>query len=73
MNTPMGVEHCFNFINCQLQPPTGTKPLRELAGPKRAVTLSRQSGCGAHLVAETLANYLQSHALPEAPPWTVVP
>ena len=71
MNTPTGVEHCLSFINCQLQPPAGAKAAADPGGQKRAVTISRQSGCGAHLVAETLANYLRSQAPPEAPPWTV--
>jgi cytidylate kinase len=71
MNTPVGLEHCLSFINCNLQPPTN--PTRYFAGDeaKRAVTISRQSGCGAHAVAEKLAARLQTVVLPGAPPWMV--
>jgi cytidylate kinase len=68
MNTSMGFEKCLNFISSQSQPP-GTLPL--YAQQHRAVTLSRQSGCGAHVLAEKLAAYLQWHAPKEAPKWTV--
>lgn len=37
----------------------------------RAVTLSRQTGCGALVVAEKLARYLQEHSK-SATPWTVL-
>jgi cytidylate kinase len=71
MNTPVGVERCFSFINCQLQPPTTAKPGREPRHAARAVTISRQSGCGARIIAEMLGRYLQSHSAPGAPPWTI--
>ena len=38
---------------------------------KRAITISRQSGCGAHAVAEKLAAWLQARSPKDAPPWTV--
>jgi cytidylate kinase len=71
MNTPAGFEKCLTFINTQLQPPgePGSHPAG--TGPKRAVTISRQSGCGAHVVSEKLAQYLQSRSPKDAPPWTV--
>jgi hypothetical protein len=71
MSATLGVEQCLSFINCQLQPPDRLKPVFEPAPRKRAVTISRQSGCGAHVVAEKLANYLQSQAPTEASPWTI--
>jgi cytidylate kinase len=71
MNTPAGLEHCLSFINCHLQPPEGSALNREKASGKSAITISRQSGCGAHVVAEKLARYLQTRALPDSPPWTV--
>lgn len=71
MNTTPGVERCLSFINCQLQPPASAKQFGGLSGPKRAVTLSRQSGCGAHAVAEALAAYLQRQAPADAPPWMI--
>jgi cytidylate kinase len=71
MTTTLGVERCLSFINCQLQPPDRRKAGPEPFPQKRAVTISRQSGCGAHVVGEKLANYLQSQAPPESPPWTL--
>jgi len=38
---------------------------------RRAVTISRQTGSGAHRVAEKLAACLQAHNPKDAPPWTV--
>jgi cytidylate kinase len=40
-------------------------------GVRRAVTISRQAGCGALLVAQKLAAYLQQHAPPTGKSWTV--
>jgi cytidylate kinase len=71
MNTPAGLEHCLSFINCNLQPRAKGPSSLEAGEQKRAVTISRQSGCGAHAVAEKLAVRLQAGALPEALPWTV--
>jgi cytidylate kinase len=39
--------------------------------PLRAVTISRQTGSGAHIVAEKLAALLQAHTPKEDCPWTV--
>jgi len=70
MNAPVGVERCWSFINCNLTPMGQAK--HALGGIHRpAVTISRQSGCGAHVVSEQLAQYLQRHAASEGPPWTV--
>ena len=38
---------------------------------RRAVAISRQAGCGAVVVAEKLAHYLQHHSSGDACPWTV--
>ena len=67
MSAPVGYDNYLNFINCQLQPP-GKAVARKA---NAAVTISRQSRCGAHVVAEKLAQYLQSHSPKDAPPWTV--
>ena len=71
MTQPAGLDRCFAFINAQLQPPD--KPGSHPAGrvQKRAVTISRQAGCGALVVAESLANLLQTHSPKDTPPWTV--
>jgi cytidylate kinase len=68
MNTSVGFEKCLNFINTQTQSP-GAPPLP--AQVVRSVTLSRQSGCGAHVLAQKLAAYLQAHAPAGAPGWTI--
>jgi hypothetical protein len=52
------VDPCLSFISSQLQS-TGEAGARAENGVRRAVTLSRQTGCGALVVAEKLAHYLQ--------------
>jgi cytidylate kinase len=69
MNTTVGLDRCFSFINCQLQAP---KPLHAGdAGSVKCITISRQSGCGAHRFAVELADRLQSHLPHGAAPWTI--
>jgi cytidylate kinase len=69
MNTGFGVDRCFSFINCQLQAPKAQRPGE--GGVIRCVTVSRQSGCGAHVFAEELAGWLQSHLPQNTTPWTI--
>jgi hypothetical protein len=69
MSMTFGLDRCYSFINTQLQAP---RPARA-GGPAsiKCITVSRQSGCGAHVFAEELAARLQSH-LPQSPvPWTI--
>ena len=66
----MGVEHCASFVSSQFQP-GGTAGLDTEVGVRRAVTISRQAGCGALAVAEKLARYLQEHSSKHAIPWKV--
>jgi cytidylate kinase len=54
MDTEFGFEQCRTFINCHMQ--SGKAPE---GGARRAVTLARQTGSGAHLIAENLARYLR--------------
>jgi len=63
------VDPCLSFISSQLQSTGEAGPHAE-TGVRRAVTLSRQTGCGALVVAEKLAEYLQQHSK-HAPVWTV--
>jgi cytidylate kinase len=64
-------ERCQSFINCQLQS-VGTTRMPVRTGVQwRAVTISRQTGSGAHEVAEELAKYLQADAAKAAVCWTV--
>lgn len=60
---------CLAFISSQLQAADESKALAEY-GICRAVTISRQTGSGALVVAEKLAHYLQEHSK-SAFPWTV--
>jgi len=63
------VDPCLSFISSQLQSTGEAGPHAE-TGVRRAVTLSRQTGCGALVVAEKLAEYMQQHSK-HAPVWTV--
>ena len=65
-----GLEHCLSFINCQLRD-GGKSGASAPGGVRRAVTISRQAGCGALVVAEKLAHYLQEHSPKDECPWTV--
>ena len=69
MKTKIGLERCHAFINCQLQPPS--EPAPGLPAAKRAVTISRQSGAGGHVVAAKLADLLQANESNGGRPWTV--
>jgi hypothetical protein len=61
-----GLNPYVSFISSQF------KSGGEVGTPvRRAVTISRQAGCGALVVAEKLADYLQAHTLGDARPWTV--
>ena len=53
------LDRCFSFVNSHTAAP-GPQP--GAAASRRAVTISRQAGCGAVMVAEKLADYLQQHA-----------
>lgn len=70
MITTASAEHCLSFIHTQLQAPGkyGEIVKKQV---HRAVTISRQAGCGAAIVAGKLADYLQPHASAEGHPWTV--
>lgn len=71
MSASIGLEKCLTFINCEIQPHDSrlkrTMPSRRW----RAVTISRQTGSGAHELAEELVTLLQGKLWPEGRPWTV--
>ena len=71
MSMEFGLEHCLSFINCNLQPPGRAVSLPGKDAGKCAITISRQSGCGAHVVAKQLAGCLQAHSDKGERPWTV--
>ena len=70
MEDNVGLDRCFTFINCQLKPADHPSASRG-AGRLPTVTISRQAGCGALVVAEKLAALLQARSPKGAPPWTV--
>jgi hypothetical protein len=64
------LEHCQTFINCQLDPDKfGPRSRQRVVRP--AVTLSRQAGCGALMIAQKVAALLQTDQPTDEPPWTV--
>lgn len=61
------LDRCFSFINSHRAAPSfGAEPR-----VRRAVTISRQAGCGAAMVAEHLAQYLNQHSSQAGAAWTV--
>ena len=70
MITSASAEHCLSFIHTQLQAPGKPGDIVKKEA-HRAVTISRQTGCGAAVVAGKLADYLQEHASGDGQPWTV--
>jgi cytidylate kinase len=71
MNLAYGLERCRTFINTQIQPAGKGLASAQTGELRRAVTISRQTGSGAHVVAEKLAAILQAHTPKDARPWTV--
>jgi cytidylate kinase len=67
----IGLDRCLSFINSQLQPADRSALFTENGARGQAVTLSRQAGCGALVVAEKLAKLLQTRSPKGTPPWTV--
>ena len=70
MNSPATFERCLSFISAQLR--NGKSRNGHARSARiRAVTISRQAGCGALAVANRLAEHLQAHAPEEEPRWMV--
>lgn len=61
------LDRCLSFVNTQIKSGNEFNTTT-----RRAVTLSRQAGCGALLVAEKLAAYLQAKNPKHPTPWTVL-
>lgn len=61
------LDTCFSFINSHTVASSAPSP----PITRRAVTLSRQAGCGAMIVAERLADYLQKRLPAGGLKWTV--
>jgi cytidylate kinase len=62
------LDRCLSFISSHTIPSAQAVSETHV---RRAVTISRQAGGGGLIVAEKLAGYLQRHAPPEGPAWTV--
>lgn len=66
----IGVERCASFVSSQFQtggvPDTGVE-----TGARRAVTISRQAGCGARAVADKLARYLEERSAKHGATWKI--
>jgi cytidylate kinase len=69
-NASASAEHCLSFISSQLKGAIKPGVMVE-KHVQRAVTISRQAGCGAAVVAEKLGRFLQDHSPGDACPWTV--
>lgn len=61
------LDRCFSFVNSH----TIESGRAEEPQIRRAVTVSRQAGCGAVLIAERLADHLQRHLPQDHTQWTV--
>jgi len=71
MENLAGFDRCSAFINCQLRPADLPAAQASVVPRLPAVTISRQAGCGAQVVADNLAARLQARSPKSSPPWTV--
>jgi len=71
MKHALAFEKCKSYIDSQLQATGASPPFVKRLQRGPAVTLSRQTGSGAHAVAEKLAEYLQQQEALSSVPWTV--
>lgn len=70
MSAQISFENCLAFINRQWQSAAGRSAV-STGRVRNVVTISRQTGSGAHTIAEKLAVRLQSEFPKGAAPWTV--
>jgi cytidylate kinase len=71
MNAQVGMERCLNFITTQLKANLKARPASKPDRKIHTVTISRQTGCGAFVIAQKLAEYLQAKKPADEVPWTV--
>jgi cytidylate kinase len=64
------LERCIDYLKCQSQTPR-TATAVPTGGVRRMVTISRQAGTGAHVLAEEVVARLQARAPVGSCPWTV--
>lgn len=70
MSAQISFENCLAFINRQWQS-AASLPAVNTGMVRNVVTISRQTGSGAHTIAEKLAVRLQCESPKGAAPWTV--
>jgi len=70
MSAQISFENCLAFINWQWQGGTELLAASDVVA-RNVITISRQTGSGAHTIAEKLAARLQAQAPPHRRPWTV--
>jgi cytidylate kinase len=68
MKGPTGMDHCFDYIRCQSQ--TLRQATHPGDPPRCTITISRQAGTGAHVLARELVTRLQALAPSGSCPWT---
>jgi cytidylate kinase len=71
MLTQPAFDTCLQFVNSEARHTPQSRSVVYGEPPRLAITLSRQSGCGAHCVAESLASFLQGRMPSDSPPWAV--
>lgn len=69
MSAFTGLEKSPAFLNTEFH--HGPRPVQVIPErpSKLAVTLSRQTGCGAHAIGEELARYFEAHGIGRPGPW----
>ncbi|MFO1478291.1 MAG: cytidylate kinase-like family protein [Verrucomicrobiota bacterium] len=65
------IDQCTSFIHCHMGAPARPGSYVDARSRRSGITISRQSGCGAHAVAERVAARLQAECPEDAPPWTI--
>ena len=71
MSAQISFENCLAFLNWQWNSAARQLVAANTNAPRTVLTLSRQAGSGAHMIAEKLAARLQTRSPKGAPPWTV--
>jgi len=71
MQPQSGLDKCLPFLSFECQPWTAPPVSRKPVKSRLAITISRQSGSGAHVVATRLADYLKLHNADPLCPWSV--
>ncbi len=68
MRTEPNLNKCLTYINCEIQPLKGRRAPEQRF---KAITISRQSGSGGHVVGEELTRRLEAARKGVGCPWTI--